>query len=66
MNQQTFENLVPGDVVKHKGISSTVYMVAVNYGTRVTAVAVADITNPPEWDLVMKAILSLPQEQKLE
>lgn len=43
--------LKTGDIVRGK-ISHRTYVVTANYGTRVTAVATQDITNPSEWDVL--------------
>lgn len=40
--------------MKHHSDSRT-FVVTGNYGGRVTAVATVDITNPPEWKVVLKA-----------
>lgn len=53
MTREDFQDLRPGDVVRGKAFSQ-VYIVTANYGDRVTAVRTADLTNPPEWDLVAK------------
>ena len=54
MDKQTFKELERGDIVKRKG-GSTSYVVNANYGNRVTAVNTVDMTNPDEWELVLKA-----------
>jgi hypothetical protein len=43
--------LQTGDVVRGR-FSGQVYIVSANYGNRVTAVDTADITNPPEWEVL--------------
>jgi len=54
MDKEEFKRLAPGDIVRScRGGSG--YTVTDNYGTRVTAVRVADLTNPDEWSLVSKA-----------
>jgi len=53
MNKVDFNKLQPGDAVRHKG-GGDVFLVTANYGGRVTAVRTADITNPDEWDIVIK------------
>ena len=47
-------HLQTGDVVRGK-LSGKVYVVTGNYGDRVTAVQTADITNPPEWEVLRPA-----------
>lgn len=54
MKQEDFENLQPGDVVRNKHNKGNAYIIHANYGGRVTAVRVADMTNPTEWELVEK------------
>lgn len=44
-------DLKPGDIVKHHASDETM-MVMANYGTRVTAVRTADITNTLEWSVL--------------
>lgn len=51
MTKDQFEALRPGDLVRHKH-SASAFIVHSNYGNRVTAVQVADLTNPREWDVV--------------
>jgi len=46
-------DLAPGDFVRHVRSHAT-FQVLSNYGGRATAVAVADITNACEWELVSK------------
>ena len=53
MNKQDFTELGIGDIVKHKD-SWPSYVVAGNYGGRVTAVKIVDMTNPDEWVLMQK------------
>lgn len=48
-----FWSLNHGDIVQ--GQDGATYMVAANYGDRITAVRTADLTNPYEWKLVAKA-----------
>lgn len=43
--------LQPGDKVRSK-VTELVYIVVTNFGDRVTAVRVADITNTPEWEVL--------------
>lgn len=54
MEPNDLKGLSRGDIIKSAGDSRTFTVIA-NYGDRVTAVATADVTNPAEWDLVLKA-----------
>ena len=54
MTKQDLENLQPGDVVRHWA-TGRAYTVLASFGERATAVAVADVTNPDEWDVIVKA-----------
>ncbi len=54
MTPAEFNALDVGDIVRGK-LSVHSYVVTANYGGRVTAVRTADLTNPPEWNLVKKA-----------
>lgn len=54
MTTEEMKHLERGDIVKPHGDSRT-FVVTGNYGGRVTAVATVDITNPPEWEVVLKA-----------
>ena len=54
MDKKQFEKLECGDIVKHI-IGDKSIIVMANYGSRVTAVRTYDLTNPDEWELVMKA-----------
>ena len=51
MNVNQFKQLQEGDIVRGKS-SGESYVVVANYGDRVTAIRVADMTNPDEWELV--------------
>lgn len=54
MTRDEFKNLSTGDIVR--GVASThAFVVLANYGDRVTAVDIADLTNPDEWNLMFKA-----------
>ena len=53
MNKNDFDNLVVGDIVRHKSSIHT-YVVTAHFGDRITAVRSVDITNPYEWDVVSK------------
>jgi hypothetical protein len=58
MDKETFRFLNYGDVVRPIG-DARLFIVTGSYGRRVTAVATADLTNPDEWTLVLKARLSM-------
>lgn len=51
MTRDEMQNLKPGDLVRHRSGGSAM-IVHANYGTRVTAVRTADLTNPVEWNRV--------------
>ena len=51
MTEEQFAALKPGDLVRHKS-SARALIVHANFGRRVTAVRIADLTNPSEWDQV--------------
>lgn len=53
MTGDEFKKLAVGDIVK-SDFSDIDYVVIANYGDRMTAVRVADITNPDEWSLVRR------------
>lgn len=53
MTRAEMNGLGPGDTIKHKGFGIT-FMVAANYGDRVTAVRTCDVTNWEEWEVVVK------------
>ena len=55
MKPEDLKQLQPGDIVRGKS-SKVSYVVTANYGTRVTAVQTADITNAKEWEIVHKAV----------
>ncbi len=55
MTKDQFANLDVGDVVVGK-VSKIAFVVVGNYGNHVTAVKVADITNPDEWHLLRKSV----------
>lgn len=54
MTQIEFVNLGRGDIIKSKFNDKT-FIIDANYGNRITAVKTVDLTNPIEWDLIMKA-----------
>lgn len=57
MTREQFELLKRGDIVRGK-LSEQAYVVNACYGDRVTAVTTVDITNPPEWELVVSGGMS--------
>lgn len=61
MTEKQFRQLKEGDVVRNKS-SLDGYIVMGNFGDRVTAVRIADLTNPSEWELLMKAEHKKPDE----
>ena len=61
MTEDEFRNLCIGDVVR--GAKGNAYVVHINYGNRVVAVRTVEMTNSREWDLVMKANLTLPEDK---
>lgn len=56
MTKEEMKNLGQGDIVRGR-MSSNAFVVMSNYGERVTAVRMVDITNPDEWELIAKARL---------
>ena len=54
MDIKDFSNLSRGDIVRHKRNRSTSYVVDVNHGGSITAMATVNMTNPDEWELVLK------------
>lgn len=56
MTREEFEQLQPGDLVRHIGKAEAAVVTA-RYGARVTAVRTYDITNPAEWDVVVSKII---------
>lgn len=53
MEKEQFEKLQPGDIIRHVSGGEGL-IVHGNYGGRITAVRVTDVTNPYEWDLILK------------
>ena len=51
MTKEEFKRLSPGDAVRHVS-DVRGYIVTANYGSRVTAVSTADMTNPQAWDII--------------
>ena len=58
MQPEDLKSLTTGDIVR--SADGATYIVTANYGDRVTAVRTVDITNPSEWDLVLKAEVTPP------
>lgn len=54
MTNNEMQNLQVGDVVRMVSGSGMSFVITANYGTRVTAVRTVDITNPREWEIVMR------------
>jgi hypothetical protein len=53
MRPESFKTLEAGDIVRSQ-IGGNTAVVTANYGGRVTAVMTYDLTNPDEWELVVK------------
>ena len=54
MTRENFLSLSRGDIIKHKANPKT-YVVDANHGQYITAVTTVDVTNPSEWELILKA-----------
>jgi hypothetical protein len=54
MDQKIFDSLERGDIIKPRYDHRT-FVVTGNYGGRITAVSTVDMTDPIEWDLVIKS-----------
>ena len=54
MTEDEMRKLIDGDIVRHRG-SGEPYIVTGNFGQTVTAVRQAHITNPDEWEVVVKS-----------
>ena len=54
MRKSLFKDLERGDIIKHKTQEQT-YVVSGNYGSHVIAITSVHMSNPDEWDLVLKA-----------
>ena len=63
MKQTDFDNLDRGDIVR-SAASGAIYIVTGNYGDRVTAVKTVDMTNPIEWELVVKSETDQSKSQR--
>jgi hypothetical protein len=50
-NVHSLSELSTGDHISHRG-NGIRYVVIANYGDHVTAVRVADVTNPQEWQVL--------------
>jgi len=61
MTEKELRNLQAGDIVRSKS-GSEGYIITGSYGNRAIGVRTIDITNPSEWDLVIK----VTSEQRLE
>jgi hypothetical protein len=61
LTEEQFKQLQAGDVVKGKSSGNT-FIVQANYGNRVTAVKIADMTDPAQWDLISKVTERKSQE----
>lgn len=57
MTEDELRSLKPGDVVRHRRNGQS-FQVLGNFGGRVTAVDLADVTNPNEWEVVSRSISS--------
>ena len=55
MTEEELRALRPGDVVAHRRDGQQ-FQVLGNFGGRVTAVDLADITNPNEWEVVVRRV----------
>lgn len=55
MSTAEFRTLRPGDIVSHRGTGQQ-FQVLGNFGGRVTAVDLADLTNPSEWEVVSRKV----------
>lgn len=53
MNKEELYSLERGDIVSDSNDNR--YIVTANYGGRVTAVKTVDITNPIEWNVILKS-----------
>ena len=63
MTIEQFWNLQTGDIIRHVNDSDS-YLVTANYGNHITAVKIADATNPAEWVLVLKANYKAPERKE--
>ena len=54
MTGKEFDDLKRGDIVRGVGDARS-YVVTGHYGNRATIVRTLDLTNPDEWELVLKA-----------
>ena len=55
MTEKELKDLQVGDIVRNKS-GSEGYIITSNYGNRAIGVRTIDITNPSEWDLVVKVV----------
>lgn len=63
MTRKQFKKLNVGDIVREP-LGDRGLVVTANYGSRVTAVRTFDLTNPEEWDLVLKAKHKRPKKKE--
>ncbi|MBD1995332.1 hypothetical protein H6G00_01635 [Leptolyngbya sp. FACHB-541] len=61
MTPEEFKALEIGDIVKGV-LDADTYIVTGNYGSHVTVARTMDLTNPSEWELVLKATHDKPQK----
>lgn len=54
MDEDQFQGLKRGDIIRGK-YSNRSFVVMGHYGSHVTAVATVDMTNPAEWDIILKS-----------
>ena len=60
----TLRDLQPGDMIRHATNGDRTYIVTANYGTRVTAVRTADLTQASEWQVFRAVAATQPAEAK--
>ncbi len=60
MTNDEMQQLQPGDTVRHKA-TGVGYIVTANYGSYVALVRTAQMTHPPEWEVVRMAV---PQQSE--
>ena len=54
MTREEFDTLRTGDIVRGRATAQG-YVVTGHYGHHVTAVRTINITNPDEWELILKS-----------
>ena len=62
MTPLQFRNLKDGDIIRRRGESDR-WIVDCNFGKRVIAVATRDVSNPIEWDLILVANYTEPENE---